>query len=94
MGCGSASLVALSCAQLVGFCCVWVSRIWGCPTLGCVAAIGSCGGVLILVVRGRSAGWTQLGVIRGGAGGLLELAAGGLVGVGVLVVLEDVAVMQ
>ena len=46
------------------------------------------------VVRVRSAGWTQSGVIRGGAGGLLELAAGGVVGVGGLVVLEDVAVMQ
>ena len=33
-----------------------------------------------------------MGVIRGGAGGLLELAAGGLVGVGVLVVLGLVVV--
>ena len=41
---------------------------------------------LSIVVRGRSAGWTQLGVVRGEADVLLE--------VGGLVLLEGVAVIQ
>ena len=58
---------------------------FGVVRLGAVSQRLGLGGVLILVVRGRSAGWTQLGVIRGGAGGLLELTVGGLVGVRVRV---------
>ena len=51
-------------------------------------------GVLIVVVRGWSAGWTQLRVVRGGADDLVELVVEGFVGVGSLVMLDSMVVKR
>jgi len=51
-------------------------------------------GVLIVVVRGWSAGWTQLRVVRGGADDLVELVVEGFVGVGSLIMLDSMVVKR
>ena len=54
--------------------------------LGAVSQRLCLGGVPGMVVRGQSAGWSQLGVIEGEADDPLELVVEGSVELGVLVV--------
>ena len=54
--------------------------------IGAVSRLLCLGGVPGMVVRGQSAGWSQLGVIEGEADDPLELVVEGSVELGVLVV--------